>query len=60
MILDFFDDTKPCPPEYPDCEKLRQDYREELSRINPRACKPCVLNSLKNKYINIISTKSHQ
>lgn len=57
MIEEFFDDSKPCPSEIVDCEKLRQDYKQELSLINPKACQPCVLNSLKNKYINIISSR---
>jgi len=58
MISDFFEDNKPCPPEIPNCEKLRQDYKKEISNINPRACSPCMINGIKSKYINIISNSN--
>lgn len=57
MISDFFYDDKPCPPEIKDCLKLREEFKKELSLINPKSCKPCVLNSLQNKYLNIISSR---
>lgn len=57
MISDFFEDDKPCPPEIKDCQKLREEYKKDLSHINPKSCKPCVLNSLKNKYLNIITSR---
>jgi hypothetical protein len=57
MISDFFEDSKPCPPEIPNCEHLRTEYKKELSQINPRSCSPCAINGIKNKYINIISNQ---
>ena len=54
MIIDFFDDAKPCPPEIKNCEELRKQYKQDLNTLNPRTCKPCQLTSLKNKYLNII------
>jgi hypothetical protein len=55
MINDFFDDSKPCPSEIPNCERLREEYKKELSLLNPKACKPCMINGIKSKYINIIA-----
>lgn len=56
MITDFFEEDKPCPMEIPNCAALRAEYKKELSSINPKSCQPCVLNSLKSKYLTIIST----
>lgn len=55
MIMDFFDDAKPCPSDIPNCEQLRAQYKQELSEINPKTCKPCALNSLRAKFINILT-----
>lgn len=58
IVMDFFDDSKPCPPEIKDCEKLRQEFKTEISKINPRACSACIINGIKSKYINIIQNSN--
>jgi hypothetical protein len=57
LISDLFDSTKPCPPEIPNCEAMRAKYNEEVARLDPKACKPCVMSSIKNKYINLINSQ---
>jgi hypothetical protein len=58
MITDLFEDDKPCPSEIEDCDKLREQYKKDISAVNPKTCKPCVINSIKNKYLNIIASKN--
>lgn len=51
----FFDDAKPCPENIHNCESLRQQYKEELARIEASgACGGCIKRSLKQKYITFI------
>ena len=57
MISDFFEENKPCPNEIPNCESLRAKYLEEIKNLDPRSCKPCVTNSIKNKFINFINSQ---
>lgn len=57
MITDFFEENKPCPAEIPNCESLRAKYFEEIKKLDPRSCKPCVMNSIKNKFINFINSQ---
>jgi hypothetical protein len=57
MISEFFELEKPCPNEIKDCEQWREQYKKDLAELNPRVCKPCALNSLKAKYINIFASQ---
>lgn len=51
----FFDFTRPCPEEIPDCEKLRSNYSDELNKYKEQGlCTGCIERSLKGKYITFI------
>jgi len=53
----FFDDTKPCPNEIPNCEQLREDYKKDLEKLNQTKCSQCAITNLKSRYINKILKK---
>lgn len=51
----FFDleGCKECPPEIPNCEKLRKSYEEEITKEGP-GCSTCRKNGIKQKYRALI------
>lgn len=60
----FFDleGCKECPPEIPNCEKLRKSYEEEITKEGP-GCSTCRKNGIKQKYRalihNLVKIKSN-
>jgi len=51
----FFDFDQPCPPEIPNCIKLREDFKTELSDVQKtQNCTSCMERNLRNKYIMFI------
>jgi hypothetical protein len=60
-ILAFFEFDKPCPPEIVNCENVRQQYHTEAEDLKTKpGCWGCKEKSLKNKYINLLSTMIRQ
>lgn len=62
QIIQFFNNTLPCPPEIPDCEKHRIDFLSQLDNLKRSGgCSKCAENRLKNEFIvklqGIISSK---
>jgi len=54
-IIDaFFNLDKPCPPEIPLCEKVRQAYLEEVDKASQSGCSQCAKNNIKAKYLQAI------
>lgn len=51
IIADFFDFSRPCPPEIPFCNQVRLKYQDELSKLSTTGCSSCQRNSLKAKYM---------
>lgn len=51
----FFDleGCEECPPEIPNCEKLRKSYEEEITKEGP-GCSTCRKNGIKQKYRALI------
>ena len=51
----FFDleGCKECPPEIPNCEKLRKSYEDEITKEGP-GCSTCRKNGIKQKYRALI------
>jgi len=54
IIEDFFNFEKPCPPEVPMCEKVRQAYKNELEAPINQGCSQCRKNGIKNKYLEAV------
>ena len=50
----FFDETKPCPEQIINCDKLREEYKQDLEKINKSNCSACAITKLKSRYINTI------
>ena len=55
IINNFFDLEKECPPEMVDCERIRNEYNEDIKKLeNMGVCTSCLKRSLRNKYITYI------
>jgi hypothetical protein len=51
----FFDTEQPCPPEIPDCIRLREEYLTELNKYKEQGlCTGCIERNLKYKYTTFI------
>lgn len=51
----FFNFEQPCPPEIPDCERLRNEYNTELNKYKEQGlCTGCIERSLRSKYVTFI------
>lgn len=57
----FFNVSQPCPPEIVNCDKLREEYNSELQQAQQPTggCSPCKLRSIRNKYINLITSQNN-
>jgi len=53
IVENFFDNSKPCPPDVKDCDKLRIEYENEVNsaKSTPGGCSPCKLRGIRNRYI---------
>jgi hypothetical protein len=56
-ILSFFDANSPCPENIGNCEKLREQYVEELNKSRDMSCKQCIDLQLRDKYLKLILSK---
>jgi len=56
-ILEFFDLSKPCPEQIPNCMDLRNQYIDETQKMQSTGCSRCAINAIKSRYINIICSK---
>lgn len=54
ILDDFFDFSQPCPKEIPLCEKVRESYQQELSKLTATGCSSCNKVSLKARYVEAI------
>jgi hypothetical protein len=53
----FFDFENECPGEIMDCENLRNQYKEELQKLEQSgSCSGCLKRSLQQKYIMFINS----
>jgi hypothetical protein len=51
-IIQFFNNTLPCPTDIPDCEKLRIEYAVQLNDLKRQGgCSKCAETAFKNKFI---------
>jgi hypothetical protein len=51
----FFNFEQECPPEIPDCIRLREEYNTELNRYKEQGmCGGCIERNLRQKYITFI------
>lgn len=58
-IADFFDNSKKCPDQIENCEKLRASYFTSLNALSSsKNCKNCDIYELKNFYLNKIKYNS--
>ena len=48
---EFFNLSGPCPESILDCSQLRQNYKEELDKLQNRGCSGCGLVQLKADFM---------
>jgi hypothetical protein len=54
--LDFFNLEKPCPSSIINCEKVREQYKNEKEDLIRRGgCGGCLERSLKSRYMALIT-----
>ena len=53
-ILSFFDTDSPCPADIRNCDKLKEQYMQELAKSRDMSCKQCVNLQLRDKYLKLI------
>lgn len=58
VIIQFFDNTKPCPEQIPFCKELREAYDKEIQKASNSGCTQCQKLNIKSKYISAIWTKT--
>lgn len=52
QIIQFFNNSLPCPSEIPNCEGLRIEYADQLNALKRSGgCNSCAENKFKNQYI---------
>lgn len=50
--MQFFNANLSCPPEIPECDRLRAEFFTDLDDLKRKGgCTKCGENNLKNKYI---------
>jgi hypothetical protein len=54
IIEEFFNSEKPCPPEVPMCDKVRQAYKDELDKASSSGCSQCAKNGIKSRFMEAI------
>ena len=56
IILNFFNAELPCPDAIPSCDQLRREYLASVRAVTTKnTCKRCLLQSIKQKYIESIT-----
>lgn len=55
IVEDFFNFDKPCPPEIPLCQEVRNSYKIELQKIETSpGCSSCAKGKLKSRFMEAV------
>jgi len=61
LQANFFNLEQPCPDKIPDCQRIRDEYTNELNKYKEQGiCTGCIERSLRTKYATIILATANE